>query len=43
MAVVGAKAAHRLPAKQLKHLFILVMFYMGLKMIGVFAWLHLPI
>lgn len=43
MAVVGAKAAHRLPAKQLKYLFILVMFYMGLKMIGVFAWLHLPI
>ncbi len=43
LAVLGAKAAHRLPAKQLKYLFILVMFYMGLKMIGVFAWLHLPI
>jgi len=43
MAIVGAKAAHRLPAKQLKYIFIGVMFYMGLKMIGVFAWLHLPI
>jgi hypothetical protein len=43
MAIVGAKAAHILPAKQLKCLFILVMFYMGLKMIGVFQWLHLPI
>lgn len=43
LAVVGAKAAHRLPAKQLKYIFIVVMFYMGLKMIGVFAWLHLPI
>jgi len=43
MAIAGAKAAHRLPAKQLKYIFIVVMFYMGLKMIGVFAWLHLPI
>jgi len=34
MAIVGARAAHRLPAKQLKYIFIGVMFYMGLKMIG---------
>jgi uncharacterized membrane protein YfcA len=43
MAQVGARAAHKLPAKQLKNLFIAVMIYMGLKMIGVFAWLHLPL
>ena len=43
MATVGARSAHRLPAKQLRYLFIIVMFYMGLKMIGVFTWLHLPI
>jgi uncharacterized membrane protein YfcA len=43
LAMVGAKTAHLLPAKQLKYIFIAVMFYMGLKMIGVFAWLHLPI
>jgi uncharacterized protein len=43
MAIVGARAAHLLPAKQLKYLFIVVMFYMGLKMVGVFEWLHLPI
>ncbi|MBW1714167.1 MAG: sulfite exporter TauE/SafE family protein, partial [Deltaproteobacteria bacterium] len=43
MAVVGARAAHHLPAKQLKYIFIAVMFYMGLKMVGVFTWLHLPI
>ena len=43
LAIVGAKTAHLLPAKQLKYIFIAVMFYMGLKMIGVFAWLHLPI
>jgi uncharacterized membrane protein YfcA len=42
-AVVGANTAHLLPAKQLKHIFIAVMFYMGLKMCGVFSWLNLPI
>ncbi len=43
MAAVGARTAHLLPAKQLKYLFIAVMGYMGLKMIGVFSWLNLPI
>jgi len=43
LAIVGAKTAHLLPAKQLKYIFIVVMFYMGLKMIGVFAWFRLPI
>jgi uncharacterized membrane protein YfcA len=43
MAIVGAKTAHLLPAKQLRYIFIAVMLYMGLKMIGVFQWLHLPI
>jgi hypothetical protein len=43
MAVVGARTAHRLPAKQLRYVFILVMLYMGLKMTGLFAWFHLPI
>ncbi len=43
MAIVGAKAAHRLRARQLKYIFVSVMLYMGLKMTGLFAWLHLPI
>ncbi|MCD6600248.1 MAG: sulfite exporter TauE/SafE family protein [Dehalococcoidia bacterium] len=43
MAQVGATTAHKLPAKQLRWIFIAVMFYMGLKMIGVFDWLGLPI
>lgn len=43
MAQAGVRVAHKLPAKQLKYVFIAVMIYMGLKMIGVFAWLHLPI
>lgn len=43
MAQVGVKVAHKLPAKELKYVFIVVMIYMGLKMIGVFSWLGLPI
>ncbi len=43
MAQVGVRTAHRLPAARLRNVFILVMFYVGLKMIGVFAWLGLPI
>jgi len=43
MAQVGAIAAHKLPARQLKYIFIIVMFYMGLKMIGVFDWLGWPL
>jgi len=43
LAVVGARTAHLLPARKLKTIFIAVMFYMGLKMCGVNAWLNLPI
>ena len=43
MAQVGAIAAHRVPAKQLRIIFIVLLFYVGLKMLGVFEWLHLPI
>lgn len=43
MVQVGAITAHRLPAKQLRYIFIAVMFYMGLKMLGLFDWLGWPI
>ncbi len=43
MAMVGARTAHRLPAERLRQIFVLLMIYVGLKMIGVFAWLGLPI
>ncbi len=43
MAQVGAHLAHKIPASSLKWLFITVMVYMGLKMIGIFAWLNLPL
>ncbi len=43
MAQVGASLAHRIRPKSLKWIFIIVMIYMGLKMIGVFSYLGLPI
>ncbi len=43
MAQVGVKASHKLPEKQLRYIFILVMFYIALKMIGVFSWIGLPL
>jgi uncharacterized membrane protein YfcA len=43
MAQVGAMTAHRVPPRQLKYVFIVLMFYMGFKMIGVFEWLGWPI
>ncbi|MHA1800083.1 MAG: sulfite exporter TauE/SafE family protein [Candidatus Helarchaeota archaeon] len=43
MAQVGAYIAHKIKPAALKWIFIIVMIYMGLKMIGVFSWLGLPI
>ncbi len=43
MAQVGVRTAHLLPAKKLKHLFVIALIFVGLKMIGVFGWLGLPI
>jgi uncharacterized membrane protein YfcA len=43
MAQVGAITAHKLPARKLAYIFIAVMFYMGLRMLGVFDWLGWPI
>jgi uncharacterized membrane protein YfcA len=43
MAQIGVKASHKLPEKQLRYIFILVMFYIALKMIGVFNWIGLPL
>lgn len=42
VAQLGAKAAHALPAKQLRYVFAMLMAYVGLKMIGVFSRLELP-
>lgn len=38
MAQLGARAAHALPTKPLRYIFIAFMVYAGLTMIGVFSW-----
>jgi uncharacterized membrane protein YfcA len=40
MAQLGARAAHALPAKPLKYIFIAFLIYAGLEMIGVFHWMQ---
>jgi uncharacterized protein len=35
-AQLGAKVAHRLPAEKLRHIFVMLMIYIGLKMTGPF-------
>jgi uncharacterized membrane protein YfcA len=42
LAQLGARAAHALPAKQLRYVFIAFMVYAGLEMIGVFNWIQGP-
>ena len=43
MAQLGAITAHHLTGRQLRYIFVAVMLYMGLKMLGVFDWLGWPI
>ncbi|MCF2137530.1 MAG: sulfite exporter TauE/SafE family protein [Candidatus Thorarchaeota archaeon] len=43
LAQLGAHSAHKVNPKVLKWIFIVVMIYMGLKMIGLFSFLGLPI
>ena len=43
MAQVGAVAAHKLSAKRLKFLLAILYIYVGLKLIGLFTWLGLPL
>ncbi len=43
MAQVGALTAHKMPARLLRYIFVIIMLYMGLKMIGLFEWLGWPL
>lgn len=43
VAQLGVNVAHRLPGEQLRYIFMALMIYIGLRMIGVFAWLGLPV
>ncbi len=42
-AQLGAHIAHKVHPKALKWIFVAVMIYMALKMIGVFSWIGLPL
>jgi len=43
MAQVGAITTHKLPAKQLRYIFVVLLFFIGLRMLGIFDWLGWPI
>jgi len=43
IAQVGAMTAHRLPTRQLRWIFIVMQFYVALRMMGVFEWLGWPL
>jgi uncharacterized membrane protein YfcA len=43
MVQVGAMTAHRIPRRWLTYVFIVVLLYIGLRMIGVFEWLDWPL
>jgi len=43
MSRVGVKAAHSLPGEKLRYVFVILLIYIGLKMIGVFQWLNIPL
>ena len=40
-ARAGVRVAHRIPAERLTYIFIAVMLYIGLRMIGAYGWLNL--
>jgi uncharacterized membrane protein YfcA len=43
MAQAGVRVSHKIPAEKLTYIFIAVMLYIGLRMIGAFGWLHLTL
>jgi uncharacterized membrane protein YfcA len=43
MAQLGAMIAHRIPQKLLTYIFVILLLYIGLRMIGVFEWLGWPL
>jgi uncharacterized membrane protein YfcA len=43
MTQIGAIAAHKLPERRLVYIFVAVMFYLGLKMLGIFDLLGWPL
>jgi len=43
MAQVGAITAHKLPTQRLRWIFIILLFYVALRMLGLFEWLGWPL
>ncbi|MBZ2165946.1 sulfite exporter TauE/SafE family protein [Methanobacterium spitsbergense] len=43
MAQLGVNASHKIPERELRYLYIAVMFYIGLKMMGIFSWVGIPL
>ncbi|KAF5054483.1 Sulfite exporter TauE/SafE [anaerobic digester metagenome] len=43
MAQLGVRASHKIPEKELKLIYAVLMVYIALKMMGLFEWLNLPI
>ncbi|MBN1161401.1 MAG: sulfite exporter TauE/SafE family protein [Dehalococcoidales bacterium] len=43
LAQVGAAATHKMPRKLLMYIFVIVLLYIGVRMIGVFEWLGWPL
>jgi uncharacterized membrane protein YfcA len=43
LAQVGAAATHRMPRKLLMYIFVVVLLYIGIRMVGVFEWLGWPL
>ncbi len=43
MAQIGAITAHKLPRRPLLYIFVLILFYMGLRTAGFFDWLGWPL
>ncbi len=43
MAQLGVNASHKIPERELRYLYIAVMFFIGLKMIGIFSWVGIPL
>lgn len=43
LAQIGAWVSHKLPEKQLRIIFIILLIYISLKMLGVFDWLQIPL
>ena len=43
MARAGVRVAHKIPAEKLTYIFMAVMLYIGLRMIGAFGWLRMTL